>query len=202
VTPKIDINPVWLHRRYINDHRSIRQIAVEFGCCMAAIAGALRRFGIPVRPTGGQTTHGFRVNNELTPTYRTWRSMINRCTNPNLAAYYRYGGRGITVCDRWLGVAGFIRFLVDMGEKPDGLSLDRIDGNAGYFPENCRWATPLQQARQNRKLTDAQVRAVLTDPRSHSAIARDYEVSRTLISIIKEGKHRPQTLDADEIGAR
>jgi hypothetical protein len=79
--------------------------------------------------------------------------MTQRCTNPNDKAYPKYGGRGITVCDRW---RTFSNFLGDMGLKPEGKSLDRRDNNGPYSPDNCRWATPLEQGantRQNRWLT-------------------------------------------------
>jgi hypothetical protein len=73
--------------------------------------------------------------------------MVARCTNPKHRAYKSYGGRGITVCARW---RSFTNFLADMGEKPEGLSLDRIDYNGNYEPDNCRWATDKQQARNKR----------------------------------------------------
>lgn len=74
--------------------------------------------------------------------------MKQRCHNPRDAAYKWYGGRGITVCDRWLN--SFEAFLVDMGEKPDLLTLDRVDGSKGYYKENCRWATLVEQAENRR----------------------------------------------------
>lgn len=73
--------------------------------------------------------------------------MIQRCTNPNAAAWEHYGGRGIAVCERW---RDFSCFLLDMGERPEGCSIDRINVNAGYYPDNCRWATKEQQARNTR----------------------------------------------------
>jgi hypothetical protein len=79
-----------------------------------------------------------------TSTYAVWRSMLSRCTNPNAKDYPRYGGRGITVCDRW---RVFENFLADMGPRPDGLTLERENGARGYEPGNCKWATPTAQAR-------------------------------------------------------
>jgi hypothetical protein len=82
-----------------------------------------------------------------TPTNSTWQHIIQRCTNPAAKEYKDYGGRGITICSRWLD---FKNFLEDMGLKPKGTSIDRIDNNSGYFKDNCRWATPEVQARNRR----------------------------------------------------
>lgn len=73
------------------------------------------------------------------PTHNTWRAMRQRCNNPTNNRYSRYGGRGITVCERW---DDFKNFLKDMGQKPKGKQLDRIDTNGNYCRENCRWVSP------------------------------------------------------------
>ena len=82
-----------------------------------------------------------------TSTYKSWEAMIQRCSNASLKSYKNYGGRGISVCDEW---TKFEKFYADMGIKPNGCSIDRIDVNGNYDQLNCRWSTMKQQNRNRR----------------------------------------------------
>jgi hypothetical protein len=126
--------------------------------------------------------------------------MVARCTQPSNPAYEHYKKRGITVCERW---QKFDNFLEDMGERPGGhreYTVERVDNNKDYEPDNCIWATWKQQgnnrtpnngtANPAAKLTDEQVAAIRLDTRSQAKIAADYGVWQTQISRIKRGVQR------------
>ena len=85
------------------------------------------------------------------PEYTVWKSMLARCTNPNVKCYSRYGGNGITVCERWRGKDGFVNFFADMGERPSGTTLGRFGDVGNYEPGNVAWQTSAEQVAEQRK---------------------------------------------------
>jgi hypothetical protein len=89
------------------------------------------------------------AGNRAVPGYRSWDHMLQRCYNKNSINYEYYGGRGVTVCKRW--IQSFDNFIEDMGQNPGGMTIDRLDPEKGYYKENCRWATTKEQTNNKRK---------------------------------------------------
>lgn len=109
-----------------------------------------------------QTSHG-HCTNGLSPTYNSWRKMLERCNNSKDISYHNYGARGIEVCEKWRTFAGF---LEDMGDRPEGTSLDREDVEGMYELKNCRWSTKKVQAnncRTNRRITVKGITKTMTE---------------------------------------
>lgn len=111
---------------------------ISCGCFKAENMGNIKR------------THGHTPLNNASRTYRSWQAMYTRCYRPDGVSYKYYGARGVKVCDRWIGDGGFDRFLSDMGQRPAGMSLDRVDPFKDYSPDNCRWADAYTQASNKR----------------------------------------------------
>jgi Helix-turn-helix domain len=122
--------------------------------------------------------------------YQSWSAMRTRCLNPNGAGYPNYGGRGITVCERW---NSFQNFLEDMGPRPRGQSLDRIDVNGTYTKENCRWATSTEQMlnrrTSRRSLTDEEIAKILEmlhDGKPRSEVAKAFGIKPRAVKTIRD----------------
>jgi hypothetical protein len=138
------------------------------------------------------TKHGAAAGGKLTPEYRAWSNMIDRCERPGNKQYEDWGGRGITVCARWR--ASFADFLVDMGPKPTPQhSLDRMKVDGNYTPLNCRWATRIEQSRNKRTNVvephePAQIRWLRAEGYTAKEIAAFFGISSTVESYIATGK--------------
>lgn len=151
----------------------------------------------PVR--SGEDAGGYKHGAWGRPLFGIWSHMISRCHNPNDRSYPRYGARGTQVCQRWR--ENYHAFEFDMGPRPDGMSIDRIDNDKGYEPANCRWATDETQGRNRRcvKLTREKADEMRTLPRrakngrgpgySKAEIAAMYGVSVATVKKVLSGEY-------------
>lgn len=140
----------------------------------------------------GHGAHGHCPGDKPSPTYISYATMLDRCHNPNSSRWAYYGARGIVVCERWR--KSFEAFLSDMGERPDGRTLDRIDSNGNYEPGNCRWSTHAEQC-QNRRSTKLSRELVERIRKEYAAggvgyrpLAARYGVSHILIREVVKGR--------------
>lgn len=134
--------------------------------------------------------HGHTVGRKYSPTYSSWQSMLARCRYDGRDNAERYRNKGIAVCERW---SSFDNFLADMGERPEGTTLDRRDGSKGYEPGNCCWSTPTSQARNTRRNvlnfhSAVEVAKLRLQGVACNTIATQYGISESLPREIVKGR--------------
>lgn len=161
--------------------------------CLCDCGGTAKAFGGAlnagrVKDCSDCRSHGQTKGGKLSYTYQSWRGMKERCLNEKHASYRHYGGRGISFCDRW---KSFANFLEDMGERPRGLTLDRIEVDGNYNKENCKWSTPTEQARNSRsnKLDlekVCEIRKLISEGVSEPKIAKEFGISNGYVNNVKQ----------------
>ena len=133
--------PVWLYECECGNIKEIRKDSVH--------QERTKSCGCLYKTRRGKYHHSYRHGMNRTPTYKSWTCMKQRCYNSHNKDFKNYGGRGIQVCERWMI---FENFLVDMGERPEDKTIDRIDNDGNYEPSNCKWSTHLEQIHNRRKI--------------------------------------------------
>lgn len=137
---------VWLCRCDCGNESSVR--SSNLTCKQVTSCGCKVYEMARERALKRNLVHGHNTVKQKSPTWNSWNAMLKRCSQPNHRSYPDYGGRGITVCERWR--SDFRNFLADMGERPAGTTIDRRDNNGNYELGNCRWATRSEQQRNRR----------------------------------------------------
>lgn len=162
-----------------------KKYVIKHGLCFACYqrlkrSGSVERKNCPIE---GISKHHL---------YRTYYNMKSRCFNKKTPSYKNYGGRGITVCERWLGSNGFLNFIADMGERPDGYSLDRINNDGNYEPNNCRWADSKTQCNNRRPSHNRANRTYYERNENFCIFRRVDRPSMFRVQIRLKGYHPPE----------